>query len=123
MSSDYSKEFFNHIKRVNMRLGEDQLKLVIPNAKYNFLVNTIFYKGVKKWNNLPFEIRNSHSLRDFINCFKSYFKLFKKKIFYSNSFILNNGPQGRTAVKLIELTIINLKVQVQNINKFFAINS
>ncbi len=76
LSSDYSKEFFNYIKRVNKRLREDQLKLVIPKAKCNFLVITIFYKGVKEWNNLPFEIRNSHSLGDFINCFKSYFRLF-----------------------------------------------
>ncbi len=78
LSSDYSKESFNYIKRVNMKLGEDQLKLVIPNAKCNFLMNTIFYKGVKEWNNLPFEIRNIHSLNDFINCYKSYFKLLKK---------------------------------------------
>jgi hypothetical protein len=76
LSSDYSKEFFNYIKRVNTRLGEDQLKPVIPNAKCNFLMNTIFYKDVKELNNLPFEIRNSHSLDEFINCFKSYFKLF-----------------------------------------------
>jgi hypothetical protein len=40
LSSDYSKEFFNYVKRVNTRLGEDQLKLVIPNAKFNFLINT-----------------------------------------------------------------------------------
>jgi hypothetical protein len=103
LSEDYSKEFFNHIKRVNTRLGEEQLKLVIPNAKCNFLVNTIFYKGVKEWNNLPFKIRNSHSLDDLINCFKSYFKLLKK-IFYLNWFILYNGPEERTGVKLIELT-------------------
>ncbi len=48
LSSNYSKEFFNYIKRVNTRLSIDQLKLVIPNAKCNFLVKTIFYKGVKE---------------------------------------------------------------------------
>jgi hypothetical protein len=110
LSSDYSKQFFNYITRVNTRLGEDQLKLVIPNAKCNFLINTIFYKGVKGWNNLPFEIRNIQTLDGFINCFKSYFKLFKKKSFIQiHIFILYNGPQGRTAVKLIELTIIKFK--------------
>ncbi len=37
LSSEYFKKFFNYIKSVNTRLGEDQLKLVIPNAKCNFL--------------------------------------------------------------------------------------
>jgi hypothetical protein len=31
-------------------------------AKCDFLENTIFYKGRKDWNDIPYEIRNSQSL-------------------------------------------------------------
>jgi hypothetical protein len=47
MASENSSEFFKRKSRINRRIAEDELMLDIPRAKYNFLINSIFYNGIK----------------------------------------------------------------------------
>jgi hypothetical protein len=57
LSSDNSKEFFNYIIRVITRIGEDQRNLSYLTENVIFLMNSVFYKAVKEWNNLRFKIK------------------------------------------------------------------
>ncbi len=41
--------------------------LSIPNIKLNFLRNTIFYNGVKIFNDLPLVSRQAESLKTFLS--------------------------------------------------------
>jgi hypothetical protein len=75
MASDNAINFFVRKKRINKRIGEDELTLVLLNAKQNFLRNTIFYNGVIVWNELPFDITNM-SYINFIKSVKVSYNLF-----------------------------------------------
>jgi hypothetical protein len=76
MASDNAKNFFERKKRINKRIGEDELTLVLPNAKQNFLRNTIFYNSVIIWNELPFDMTNM-SYINFIKSVKVRYNLFQ----------------------------------------------
>jgi hypothetical protein len=76
LASINSLDFFQTKRKINKRLGEDNKMLTIPKANYNFLKNSIFYNGVKLWNELPFEIRDSSSLKLFISQAKEFYKIF-----------------------------------------------
>jgi hypothetical protein len=75
MAFENAINFFERKKRINKRIGEDELTLVLPNAKQNFLRNTIFYNGVIVWNELPFDITNM-SYINFIKSVKVSYNLF-----------------------------------------------
>jgi hypothetical protein len=45
----------------------DNFMLSIPNIKLNFLRNTIFYNGVKIFNDLPLVSRQAESLKTFLS--------------------------------------------------------
>ena len=58
LGSNVSSNYFEIVTKFSQRTG-DSLKLKLPNIKTNFLVNTIFYKGINIYNDLSFDIRNS----------------------------------------------------------------
>jgi hypothetical protein len=75
LASINSMDFFQSKPKINKRLGEDNKTLSLPKAKYNFLTNSIFYNGVKLWNELPFEVRVCTSLKLFISKDKEFYKI------------------------------------------------
>jgi hypothetical protein len=59
----------------NKTKTSDSLKLIEPKIKNNFLKNTIFYKGIKIWNDLPLEVRSTQNYDNFCAEVKDYFKI------------------------------------------------
>jgi hypothetical protein len=76
LASINSLDFFQTKPKINKRSGEDNKMLTLPKANYNFLTNSIFYNGVKLWNELPFEVRDCSSLKLFISKAKEFYKIF-----------------------------------------------
>jgi hypothetical protein len=73
MAADTSSGLFNYMNHTRSRSRRfDNFMLQLPNMKSNFLQNTIFYKGVKLWNELPLNIRQL-MLINFGIAFKYYY--------------------------------------------------
>ncbi len=74
LNAKHCKTFFNFVTRYSSRTS-DSLKLIEPKIKNNFLKNTIFYKGIKIWNDLPLEVRSTQNYDNFCAEVKDYFKI------------------------------------------------
>ena len=76
LASNMSSNFFQYSKtRTSNRLGDD-LKLNLINPKNNFFINSLFYNGIKIYNDLSFEIRSSQTLNSFKTHVFNHFKTF-----------------------------------------------
>ena len=64
LNSNNSNKFFEFTSHYSRRTS-DRLKLKVPNIKLNFLANTLFFKGIKAYNELPFNLRNLQNFRKF----------------------------------------------------------
>jgi hypothetical protein len=56
MVDETSSGLFNYMNHTRSTRFDNSM-LELPNIKSNFLQNTIFYEGVKLWNELPLNIR------------------------------------------------------------------
>ena len=76
LSSNYASKLFEFsTSQFSSRISDDKiLKLQKPNN--NFYQNSIFYKGIKVWNELSIEIRSLNRLTTFINRSYDHFKDF-----------------------------------------------
>jgi hypothetical protein len=66
LSSTASTEFFK-FKNSRTSRHSDQHMLDLPEIKTNFLRNTIFYNGVKLYNDLPLISRQAENFNSFLN--------------------------------------------------------
>ncbi len=64
MAADTSSGLFIYMNHTRSRRFDNSM-LELPNIKSNFLQNTIFYKGVKLWNDLPLNIRQLTKFNQF----------------------------------------------------------
>jgi len=73
LNSEHSRDLFEiNVNRTSRRTGRDGLYINEPKSTKNFLFNTIFCKGVKLWNSLPFDMRSETTIRAFKTRFKDY---------------------------------------------------
>jgi hypothetical protein len=75
LNSINSSEFFilNNSQQRTRSTAKDQLK--IPLFKRQYMQNSIFFKGVKFFNNLPLDIRSSTNIKVFIKNLKLHFSI------------------------------------------------
>ena len=66
LSSTASAEFFKYKSSRTLR-HSDQRMLELPKIRSNYLKNTIFYNGVKLFNDLPLVSRMATSFNSFMN--------------------------------------------------------
>ena len=65
LAANMSTNFFSYsTTRTSARLGDDR-KLAIVSPKNNFYMNSLFYKGIKIFNDLSIDIRRSQSISVF----------------------------------------------------------
>ena len=76
MAPKYLSDLFNfHDKTRHHHTGAvTKHSLIIPRVELNVYKSSIAYKGPTLWNNLPTELKSSHT----INMFKHSFKLLLK---------------------------------------------
>jgi hypothetical protein len=70
LCSIFSSDFFKHKAVKKTRSGSNK-ELVIPNTRLTVFQNTIFIKGVKFYNSLALEIRESKNIKRFVKNLKS----------------------------------------------------
>ena len=91
LASNMSSNLFSYsTTRSSRRLGDDQ-KLEIMTPKNNFYFNSLFFKGIKAFNELTLDIRQSQSIsifkrRVFHNCFWIYCNLLILDFYKLSSF-------------------------------------
>jgi hypothetical protein len=71
LASNVLKNIFNKARATRTR-SYDSFKLELPSIKSNFLKNTIFYNGVKLWNELPLEFRKLEDYNLFLNKLQTF---------------------------------------------------
>jgi hypothetical protein len=71
LASNASKNFYNKANATRTRTYYC-FKLELPSIKSNFLKNTIFYNGVKLWNELPLELRKLVDYNHYLNKLQTF---------------------------------------------------
>ncbi len=72
LSSPYTIDFFKYKASAYKTRLQDNKCFEIPLFKLKQLQNSIFYAGVKNWNNLPLNLRNCKTFTKFCSELKSY---------------------------------------------------
>jgi hypothetical protein len=72
LSSPYTIDFFKYKASAYKTRLQNNKCLEIPLFKLKQLQNSIFYAGVKNWNNLPLNLRNCKTFTKFCSELKSY---------------------------------------------------
>jgi hypothetical protein len=68
MNAEHNHQIFQFISESGNRFSKrnnDDLTLVVPKIKNNFLKNSIFYNGINLFNDLSYDLRNSSNFRSF----------------------------------------------------------
>jgi len=65
LNANYCRNLFEFVSRFSHRTG-DSLKLKFPKISCNFMKNSIFYNGVKMWNELPIDLRKIDRFTTFV---------------------------------------------------------
>lgn len=62
----------DYFKLNQRQLRNSEGKLDLPSSRFSYCKNTIFFEGVKAWNELPSDLRNEHDIPIFRTNLKQY---------------------------------------------------
>jgi hypothetical protein len=73
LGSTSANEYFNYIPNTCRTRNVSNNSLQLPNYKLTACMNTIFYSGVKVWNNIDINLRSVSNYKSFANKIRTHF--------------------------------------------------